>query len=473
MKQLFLCILLLALVACSSLDQLTDTDPISKKQNENNSLLITHSFDPLSKEEAIKVAQRFTSLIGIQTKANGAKDVESVCSITDNQGNPSMYAINFGNDNGFAIVNTSKKYFPVLAFSETGHFSQDRNASGLDIWINEQITLINAAKTLPLDSLTDITKSWLNYEKRTPNTYQTKAGDSFLPFRDSAIAEWELDGYECLDLETSAMYLNPIIYNEWCELAEEQSNPNYDYMETAVVLYYASESTTQHGPFISTTWGRYEPYNEGLNQINGEYPPAACSIVAMSQIMRYHEWPTSYYWSTMNNNTASYYQKLLYYNLGEAANTTYNLNGSHASIYNVRNAITSNQFDYNASVITHSLQVVENNILSGKPVFMQGQDNSTAHAWVCDGRQAYTPSIHLILMIYTPDDDYSQAMGGNSYYSDSNTYKYYHMNWGEEGDADGWFYSDNVAFSGYLYNVLISFNYSSNRLDIVNISPDN
>lgn len=466
--------MLLAMAACNSFDPSFVANESKGEKTSTDSFRIPHSTTPLSQEEAVKVARQFSALNGVQTKANGAKEVSSVYAIENNQGNPAMYAVNYGKDDGFVIVNTSRKYFPVLAFSEKGHYAQDRNSSGLDIWINEQKTMIEAAETLPLDSLTVVSRSWLNYEKNNTTTkVQTKSGNTYMPFRDSAIAEWELEGYECMDLETSAMYLNPIIYNEWCELAEEQSNTNYDYMESAVVLYYTTENTSQIGPFLSTTWGRYEPYNEGLNQINGLYPPAACSIVAMSQIMRYYEWPTSYSWSSMYNNTASYYQKLLYYNLGEAANTTYNLNGSHASIYNVRNAITNNQFNYNASVISHSLSVVESNILNGKPVFMQGQQDSSAHAWVCDGRQTNTLAIHLTLMVFTPDDRYSQLMGGHGYYSDSNTYKYYHMNWGEEGDADGWFYNDSVAFSGYLYNTWISFNFSSNRLDIVNISPDN
>ena len=74
-------------------------------------------------------------------------------------------------------------------------------------------------------------------------------------------------------------------------------------------------------------------------------------------------------------------------------------------------------------------------------------------------------------MVYTVDDKYMQAEN-SSWYTDSNSYEYLHMNWGEDGDANGWFSGDNVAFSGYLYNTLIQFNYSSNRQDIINITPD-
>ena len=38
---------------------------------------------------------------------------------------------------------------------------------------------------------------------------------------------------------------------------------------------------------------------------------------------------------------------------------------------------------------------------------------------------------------------------------------YYEMNWGCDGDFNGWFYSDNVNVNGY--------NFSIDRLDIINI----
>lgn len=48
-----------------------------------------------------------------------------------------------------------------------------------------------------------------------------------------------------------------------------------------------------------------------------------------------------------------------------------------------------------------------------------------------------------------------------------------HMNWGEDGGANGWFSGDSVAFSGYVWTSWVQFNYSSDRKDIVNIIPNN
>lgn len=473
-KGVLIAISMMVLASCNSIEKEEISQTNSSKYD---SLRIDQSTDPLSQEEAVKVAQQFVLQKGIYTKSDNTNNSPSVFAIDSHSDNPEMFVVNFGENGGFVIVNASKKYFPVLAYSETGHFAQDREASGLDVWLEEQRVLIDAAKNLPLDSLKEVTKQWRQYESSSILRTGTKSGDPDsppLPFRDSAIAEWELEGYECMDLEYSSLYLNPYIYNLWCDLAEEQSDPNYDYMETAVVLLYGTNSNTQTGPLLSTTWGQWEPYNEGLDTINGQYPPAGCSIAAMAQIMRYHEWPMIYPWSTMSNNTATYYTKLLYRNLGRDAQTEYHVDSSNTSIYDLKNAITKNryQYHYNASIVSHSYATTTSNIVSGKPVFMQGRQGSKAHAWVCDGWKAYTTSNNLILMVYTPDGRYLQAENGGLY-SDSNTSEYLHMNWGEDGDANGWFSGDNVAFSGYLYNTWIQFNFSSSRADIVNISPAN
>ena len=475
MKQMFLVImgLLMIMVSCDTVDQANNSRLQEKALKSEFRIL--HSMNPLTQEEAILVAHRFSELNETLTKANQTKTPESVYAIEGSSEVPAMFAVNYGVNDGFVIINTSKKYYPILAYSETGHFSQNKTPSGLDIWLDEQKTLIEAAERLPLDSLKEITKMWKNYEIETFSEISTKAEDDTLSFRDAAIAEWEANGFECMDLATSSMYLDPTVYSLWCSLAQAQSNPNYNYMQSAVVLYYGTTNTTQVGPLLSTTWGQWEYYNDRIPMINNVRPPAGCSIAAMAQIMRYHQWPTIYPWSTMSNNAATYYTKVLYYNLGRDAQTTYTQYSSTTNINDLKNAITGNNYHYhyNASVANHSYATTKSNINNYKPVFMQGLDSSSgrAHAWVCDGLKTYTTAIYLALMVYTVDEKYMQAEN-SSWYSDSNSYEYLHMNWGEDGDANGWFSGDNVAFSGYLYNTLIQFNFSSNRKDIINITPD-
>ena len=274
--------LMIVIASCNSLEQVVDNQ--SDAKNAMRDYRVTHSMAPLSKEEAVKVSLQFVASTGSRTKGGTSIEVESVCAIDDNQGTPIMYAVNYGSNDGFAIVNTSRKFFPILAFSETGHYSKDRNRSGLDVWLEGQKAMIAAAESLPLDSLREVNRSWLNYETRSCANVPTKSS-GLMPFRDSAVIAWTSQGYECMTLEDASMYLAPSIYNQWCELAEEQSDLTYDYMESAVVLYYGTNSNTQFGPLLSTTWGQYEPYNEGLQTINGYYPPAGCSIAAMAQIM--------------------------------------------------------------------------------------------------------------------------------------------------------------------------------------------
>jgi hypothetical protein len=74
--------------------------------------------------------------------------------------------------------------------------------------------------------------------------------------------------------------------------------------------------------------------------------------------------------------------------------------------------------------------------------------------------QSYAQIIHM------------QAEEGG-YYSTSNSTDYLHMNWCEDGLGNGWFSGDNCTFSRYLNNVWTQTTFSSNRQDIINISPDN
>ncbi|MBQ3743044.1 MAG: C10 family peptidase [Bacteroidales bacterium] len=429
MKQLFFVFaaLLMIMVSCDTINQSMDIR--LQVDDPDNQFRIPHSMAPLSQEDAILVARRFVAMNENQTKSSYTKTPESVYSIEGSSDNPAVFAINYGDNDGFVIVNASKKYFPILAYSETGHFSENRNPSGLDVWLEEQRSLIETAENLPIDSLKEITKAWRDYEINTTSRIPTKAEDDTLTFRDEAIAEWEANGFECMDLATSSLYLNPTVYSLWCSLAQQQSNPNYNYMQSAVVLYYGTTSTPQVGPLLSTTWGQWEPYNDRIPMINNERPPAGCSIAAMAQIMRYHQWPTLYPWSTMSNSTATYYTKVLYYNLGRDAQTSYSLSGSSTNINNLKNAITgsSYHYHYNASVANHSYATTKSNINNYKPVFMQGYDSSSgeAHAWVCDGVKTYTTAIYLALMVYTVDDKYMQAEN-SSWYSDSNSYEYLH-----------------------------------------------
>ncbi len=468
MKQYFIFIatLLMVIAACDAIDQVEST---YLQENESiDGFRISHSMNPLSQEEAVMVARQFASMNEIRTKTNDTKTISSVYAIDGKSGIPDMFAVNYGENDGFVIVNTSKKYFPILAYSETGHYAQDRNASGLDVWLEEQKAMIAAAENLPLDSLKEVTRHWLNYEKSLYAKVPTKSGDDPLPFREAAIADWELEGYECMDLEASALYLPPTTYNLWCELAEEQSDPTYDYMESAVVLYYGANSSTQVGPYLSTKWGHYEPYNQNISP----YHSAGSSIAAMAQIMRYYERPTVYNWALMSDTTATYYTKILYQTLHRDALTD---TSGKTDIYNLKDAITGIQYDYryNASVVSHSLSTAKNNVNNGKPVFMEGiSSNNLKHAWVCDGRKTSTTSIYLILMVYTLDERYMQAENGG-YYSASNSTDYLHMNWCEDGHGNGWFSGDNCTFSGYLNNAWTQITYSSNRKDIVNISPNN
>ena len=462
----------ISIIGCNTIEN--EDNRFSDSMSDSTQYLIPQETQTLTVEDAAKVAMKFQlSLNGANnTKATNKSEVESIYEINDDSGSSAMYAVNFNDGRGFVLVGATKNFYPILAYSDKGNFSSHRDQSGMDIWINQQKQLISCAKSLPADSVKVFHNDWLHFEKTSSDTPVTKTGDLW-SLRTAAVSYWQGQGYDCIDLGLGANYLPSDVYADWCNYAEMMSDSDYDYMLSAFIIHKSINNNSQIGPLMATTWGQDSPYNALLTPINGELPRAGCSIAAMAQIMRYYEWPTIYNWSSMSNSTGTTATAQLYRDLGLDAQTNYGLNGSSTTINNLRQAITGSQYNYHytASVVDHSYSTTVANINSYKPVYMQGRDPSDGsdHAWVCDGYKSNYTDESYMLVILPPDEPYTVVDGYA--YDDYHLTTYLYMNWGEDGDANGWFYSDNVAFSGYLYNTLIEFNFSSLRKDIVNITP--
>ena len=301
--------------------------------------------------------------------------------------------------------------------------------------------------------------------------------DDVLTLRANAIAAWEAQGYTCFDLGDCPNALPQSIYEDWLDLAEQVSNPNYNYLTNSVILYEREDTTIQYGPYLTTTWGQDAPYNAILPLINGQRPRAGCAIVAMGQIMKKHSWPTSYHWTLMGNyynyNDSAPDVDTLFYDLGIAAGTNYGVNSSSTNLNNLMNAITNNHFHYSASFGTHSYSLAKSEVLAERPVYMQGKDVTTdvPHAWVCDGCKINAIHRNYILKVLSSDEPLSFVTAGTPYNSYETT-DYMHMNWGEDGVANGWFYQDSVHFAGQVYLTWVEFNLSANRHDITGIMPN-
>ena len=183
---------------------------------------------------------------------------------------------------------------------------------------------------------------------------------------------------------------------------------------------------TRVEPMLKTSWNQGTPYNNMCPTINGSLPPSGCTATAMTQIMKFHEWPehpkTSITWKsnitgeTEYINIASHYYDwanmlehyrgsytqeqadavaLLTVDVGKAIGSSYGLSGTGSNEYNAAMAMV-NVFNYSSDVVVvrrgetteeEFVALIRENLEARQPVMFtgQGQSFSSGHAFVCDG----------------------------------------------------------------------------------------
>lgn len=210
------------------------------------------------------------------------------------------------------------------------------------------------------------------------------------------------------------------------------------------MLTRASEERSDIAPMLTSIWGQDEPFNELCPTLNGTACPTGCVATALAQIMYYHRWPatgtgtvsyewasggqtitadlsqSTYDWDAMQDSYLNGYSDeaatavaQLCYDIGVASEMDYAPAGSGAStgmggvacIENFGYASDMQWLtrDYYGSEEWTSL--IYDELAAGRPVFYSGQSGSGGHAFVFDG------------------------------YRDG----YFHVDWGWEGSANGYF----------------------------------
>lgn len=214
------------------------------------------------------------------------------------------------------------------------------------------------------------------------------------------------------------------------------------------------------GPLTTTTWSQGCYYNalcpadSSLGTTRCGRCPTGCVATAFSQVMKYHNFPTqgvgsksythakygtlsanfaatTYNWASMPNKLTSDNQAAatLLYHAGISINMDYGPNGSSAYTTDVRKALVNNfkyasttQYVYKTSYTDPQwISLIKGELDATRIVLISGYDpNAKAgHGFVCDGYQ--------------------------------NT-DYFHINWGWNGSADGYFYLNALNPSSYAFN---------------------
>ena len=187
-------------------------------------------------------------------------------------------------------------------------------------------------------------------------------------------------------------------------------------------------------PMITTTWGQGTPYNDLCPVLNGQHCLTGCVATALAQVINYNRWPqgptnsvaafkpqrlginmpqlepTSFNWDNMTNADVA---RLMLY-CGQAVEMDYGLDASGASSYRQSGALikvfgfsqTAHEI-YRGSYSDEEWEdIIYNEMAESRPVVYDGDSNgSGGHAFVVHG--------------------YKDGM--------------FYINWGWDGNEDGYF----------------------------------
>ncbi|MDF1549533.1 MAG: C10 family peptidase [Bacteroidales bacterium] len=350
---------------------------------EKNDFTLDESNQNLVSISDAKIIAEQIGLSGKSTlKSKGVqRRISDIDVVYDNE-QPMYYIINFDKNSGFIILSADRRCMPILAFSETGSFIKEDAFGGLADWMERTVDYIEIMKADTAKLISFNRKLWE-----------------------------ELDMQKAPDPE-----LDPI----------DPENPP----ETGPVI-------TEIGPLLTTEWGQGCDFNAQC-PIAPDGPCghafAGCPTIAVAQIMRYKEHPSSYNWGTMLNTASTNETARLIWDIGDAIGVQWGGDGTGLEPREQEENIPSalrNTFGYSSSVQyidyfgNHDRVVQE--LKWRCPVYMRGGEKKYwaglipyyggGHAWVCDGYRQYQYPTH--------------------------SYLYLHMNWGWRGISNGFFAFNN------------------------------
>lgn len=335
-----------------------------------------------------------------------------------------MHIVNYEN-NGFVIVSGDNRFEPVLAFSDVGSFPTDTKTmpEGLLGWLYDYHNEINNIRNRNIIQNNKLKKSWNKFIQLPKNKLDSlsKPSSVYAKSRVPLYTDYSTEG-NCFDGSNSRR----------------------------AILYY------NVGPLLSTQWSQGVGFNElvpsgGCNATSNGHYWTGCVATALGQVMKYHEYPSSYNWALMQNNYGGIETAMLMRDLGYSFNldVNYGCDGSSANSERIPQTLLNYGYQ-NANYSCYDYGVLKREIAFGKPVILRGDQyysflffgGKNGHCWVADG-----VSEQYIYDCVEDPNTYGEMMDKLISID-----TFLHMNWGWGGVYNGWYYSGNFNPGSMSYN---------------------
>ena len=383
------CLMFLLPYSCQDKQEyILQNEPLAENNDftvsENVATFVANSF-----------AKKFKANDGNSLKS---KKLKSLTKFKDENGEELIYIINY-EEGGFLLLSADQRVAPILAFSETNSFTTEETdlPGAVNFWVQATKEEIKRVRKENKEQSKEVKFLWKRYLSAS-NLKYIPPGD-----------EGGEDPPPCDDV---FVWINPLLQTEW-----HQGCGFNSYLGVCI-----------------------DP--DRCNKM-----PVGCVAVAMAQIMKYHEHPSSYSWSNMPHDIGNTVTAQLMYDLGhpDALHMDYTCTSSTVPTSTIVPTF-ENVFNYSTSAThaNYNQVTVKNEIDYNRPVILAGTDNTKnppeAHAWVCD---AYASAYYCETGIST---------------------LHFHMNWGlEDGDANGYYAYNNFNPGDYAFN--------SSRIMVTGIKP--
>ncbi len=401
---------------------------------------ISREATELSSSDAETVARLYlTENSGINTKST-TKFIKNIVTVTDSTGKNAFYAINF--NDGFIWVSATKEFYPILAEVEHGTFSLDDTNTGLDFIRDELI--YSAVSQKPDSIITKMRMLWQKYElAEDVEVIRTKVNseyaDELAELKDIAMD----NGYKCYPLSKAMENgMTQSIYNTFEEKAIDayaggsyDGSDEYDYSATAYIFEKDYSVNEVVNPQVTTHWGQKAPYNSDVP----DGKALGCVTVATAQLMRFYKLPIFYNWDAMPDTGSN---DILSAFLADLRIKLKIDDGGGGYIKDAVSHLNSLSTKYNFTDEKYYNYKLANFLGRKNVAIMYGTNlkRNVGHAWICDGYTYVDHGIEYQLYVLNPssrDFDYikwhtEDITNGFSEYT-------FHMNWGWDGQDDGFF----------------------------------
>lgn len=260
-------VLIFTIMSCSKDMNVSSADIVTLI---DNGLYVSKTDTVIKSTDAVKVANLFSFNGTEATKGNFSKSVKSVNEFKDSESELGVYVVNY-EGGGWVLVSSTKKHYPILAYSDKGIFCTD-TLNGVSQYLNSYKREINRKHKLPVSDVKSEMEAWKVYEeKNMPGYYMTKDSDPITSLIGESVIQWSNEGYDVYPItEDEIDGLPANVLAEFKALAAAAEDYGEEYHNTSFVLKKSEANQPNYNNYmLSTEWHQEGVYND---QLDGDYP---------------------------------------------------------------------------------------------------------------------------------------------------------------------------------------------------------